>query len=136
MSGDRDNLGWYLSLKVVVSNMGTIHFDNLARSFGITRTSAIWKYLGNVEWSTPAGLKLARENLQSRIEEEDSITNVCENAIFELLESGFSLCSLFRSKRFSRLDHEVLLSSLGGEGPIALCSELDHLEDDMPSRTL
>ncbi|GKF15064.1 hypothetical protein Tco_0056526 [Tanacetum coccineum] len=35
------------------------------------------------EWSTPAGLKLARENLQSRVKEEDSITDV-ENAIFDL----------------------------------------------------
>nr|GEZ81022.1 hypothetical protein [Tanacetum cinerariifolium] len=28
------------------------------------------------EWSRPAGLKLARENLQSRVKEEDSITDV------------------------------------------------------------
>ncbi|GJU20384.1 hypothetical protein Tco_1153726 [Tanacetum coccineum] len=35
------------------------------------------------EWSTPTGLKLARENLQSRVKEEDSITDV-ENAIFDL----------------------------------------------------
>ncbi|GJR59670.1 putative transposase, mutator type, MULE transposase domain protein [Tanacetum coccineum] len=34
---------------------------------------AIWKNLGYSEWSTPAGLKLARENLQSRVKEEDSI---------------------------------------------------------------
>ncbi|GJX72336.1 hypothetical protein Tco_0309507, partial [Tanacetum coccineum] len=40
---------------------------------------AIWKNLGYSEWSTPAGLKLARENLQSRVKEEDSITDV-ENA--------------------------------------------------------
>ncbi|GJU41313.1 hypothetical protein Tco_1194270, partial [Tanacetum coccineum] len=33
----------------------------------------IWKDMGNGEWSTPAGLKLARENLQSRVKEEDSI---------------------------------------------------------------
>ncbi|GJR29780.1 hypothetical protein Tco_1106012 [Tanacetum coccineum] len=43
---------------------------------------AIWKNLGYSEWSTPAGLKLARENLQSRVKEEDSITDV-ENAIFD-----------------------------------------------------
>ncbi|GJV18131.1 hypothetical protein Tco_1363454 [Tanacetum coccineum] len=30
---------------------------------------AIWKNLGYSEWSTPAGLKLARENLQSRVKE-------------------------------------------------------------------
>ncbi|GJV11355.1 hypothetical protein Tco_1352896 [Tanacetum coccineum] len=43
----------------------------------------IVKNLGYSEWSTPAGLKLARENLQSRVKEEDSITDV-ENAIFDL----------------------------------------------------
>ncbi|GKA36836.1 hypothetical protein Tco_0723401 [Tanacetum coccineum] len=40
----------------------------------IVTDSAIWKNLGYSEWSTPAGLKLARENLQSRVKEEDSIT--------------------------------------------------------------
>ncbi|GKF91641.1 hypothetical protein Tco_0275342 [Tanacetum coccineum] len=35
------------------------------------------------EWFTPAGLKPARENLQSRVKEEDSITDV-ENAILDL----------------------------------------------------
>ncbi|GJR99163.1 hypothetical protein Tco_1540069 [Tanacetum coccineum] len=44
---------------------------------------AIWKNLGYSEWSTPAGLKLARENLQSRVKEEDSITDV-KNAVFDL----------------------------------------------------
>ncbi|GJT64677.1 hypothetical protein Tco_1016157 [Tanacetum coccineum] len=44
---------------------------------------AIWKNLGYSEWSTPAGLKLARENLQSRVKEEDSIIDI-ENAIFDL----------------------------------------------------
>ncbi|GKF14437.1 hypothetical protein Tco_0055899 [Tanacetum coccineum] len=44
---------------------------------------AIWKDLGYSEWYTPAGLKLARENLQSRVKEEDSITDV-ENAVFDL----------------------------------------------------
>nr|GEU68232.1 hypothetical protein [Tanacetum cinerariifolium] len=39
--------------------------------------------MGDSEWSRPAGLKLARENLQSRVKEEDSITNV-ENAVFDL----------------------------------------------------
>ncbi|GJR30370.1 hypothetical protein Tco_1106602 [Tanacetum coccineum] len=48
-----------------------------------TKRFAIWKNLGYSEWSTPAGLKLARENLQSRVKEEDSITNV-ENAVFDL----------------------------------------------------
>ncbi|GJU64511.1 hypothetical protein Tco_1246346 [Tanacetum coccineum] len=45
--------------------------------------SAIWKNLGYSEWSTPAGLKLARENLQSRVKEEDSITDV-ENDSYDL----------------------------------------------------
>ncbi|GKF28756.1 hypothetical protein Tco_0095098 [Tanacetum coccineum] len=31
---------------------------------------SIWKDLDYGEWSTPAGLKLARENLQSRVKEE------------------------------------------------------------------
>ncbi|GKF94629.1 hypothetical protein Tco_0284329, partial [Tanacetum coccineum] len=44
---------------------------------------AIWKNLGYSEWSTPTGLTLARENLQSRVKEEDSITDV-ENAVFDL----------------------------------------------------
>ncbi|GJY73592.1 hypothetical protein Tco_0478023 [Tanacetum coccineum] len=44
---------------------------------------AIWKDFGDGEWSTPTGLKLARENLQSRVKEEDSITDV-ENAVFDL----------------------------------------------------
>ncbi|GJX87933.1 hypothetical protein Tco_0339947, partial [Tanacetum coccineum] len=63
---------------------------------------AIWKNLGYSEWSTPAGLKLARENLQSRVKEEDSITDV-ENAVFDL---GV-MDSLCRSKSFHRHDHEV-----------------------------
>nr|GEX70126.1 hypothetical protein [Tanacetum cinerariifolium] len=35
--------------------------------------------MGDSEWSRPTGFKLPRENLQSRVKEEDSITNV-ENA--------------------------------------------------------
>ncbi|GKF50245.1 hypothetical protein Tco_0146712 [Tanacetum coccineum] len=58
--------------------------------------------LGYSEWSTPAGLKLAQENLQSRVKEEDSITDV-ENAAFDL---GV-MDSLCRSKNFRRHDHEV-----------------------------
>ncbi|GJW36881.1 hypothetical protein Tco_0059801 [Tanacetum coccineum] len=44
---------------------------------------ATWKNLGYMLNVHPAGLKLARENLQSRVKEEDSITNV-ENAVFDL----------------------------------------------------
>ncbi|GJZ03717.1 hypothetical protein Tco_0536992 [Tanacetum coccineum] len=58
---------------------------------------AIWKNLGYSEWSTPAGLKLARENLQSRVKEEDSITDV-ENAIFDLGVMD-SLCFLLVNQR-------------------------------------
>ncbi|GJS36046.1 hypothetical protein Tco_0534428 [Tanacetum coccineum] len=58
---------------------------------------AIWKNLGYSEWSTPAGLKLARENLQSRVKEEDSITDV-ENAVFDLGVMD-SLCFLFIDQR-------------------------------------
>ncbi|GJU83479.1 hypothetical protein Tco_1285844 [Tanacetum coccineum] len=59
--------------------------------------SAIWKDLGYGEWSTPAGLKLAQENLQSRVKEEDSITDV-ENAVFDLGVMD-SLCFLFVDQR-------------------------------------
>ncbi|GJV08598.1 hypothetical protein Tco_1346254 [Tanacetum coccineum] len=58
---------------------------------------AIWKNLGYSEWSTLAGLKLARENLQSRVKEDDSITDV-ENAIFDLGVMD-SLCFLFVDQR-------------------------------------
>ncbi|GKD19281.1 hypothetical protein Tco_1208439, partial [Tanacetum coccineum] len=49
-------------------------------------------------------LELARENLKSRIKEEDSITNV-ENAVLDL---GV-MDPLCRSKSSHRLDHEVHL---------------------------
>ncbi|GJT58582.1 hypothetical protein Tco_1002115 [Tanacetum coccineum] len=58
---------------------------------------AIWEDLGYSEWSTPAGLKLARENLQSRVKEEDSITDV-ENVVFDLGVMD-SLCFLFIDQR-------------------------------------
>ncbi|GJV53376.1 hypothetical protein Tco_1449117 [Tanacetum coccineum] len=60
----------------------------------------IWNYQ-LCEWSTPAGLKLARENLQSRVKEEDSITDV-ENAVFDLGVMD-SLCLFF-------IDQRVLIS--------------------------
>ncbi|GJW38527.1 hypothetical protein Tco_0064372 [Tanacetum coccineum] len=64
---------------------------------GMSPLNAIWKNLGYSEWSTPAGLKFARENLQSRVKEEDSITDV-ENAIFDLGVMD-SLCFLFIDQR-------------------------------------
>ncbi|GJW55924.1 hypothetical protein Tco_0100009 [Tanacetum coccineum] len=76
-------------------NDGPFTFEILARRFWITR-HAIWK-MGYSEWSTPAGLKLARENLQSRVKEEDSITDV-ENAIFDFGVMD-SLCFLFIDQR-------------------------------------
>ncbi|GKF99878.1 hypothetical protein Tco_0301569 [Tanacetum coccineum] len=60
--------------------------------------------------STPTGLKLARENLQSRVKEEDSIADV-ENAVFDL---GVMDSLIWPSK---------------------LCARA-RSEDDMPSRTL
>ncbi|GKF98051.1 hypothetical protein Tco_0293872 [Tanacetum coccineum] len=66
---------------------------------------AIWKNLGYSEWSTPEGLKLARENLQSRVKEEDSITDV-KNVIFDLGVMD-SLCFLF-------IDQRVFISMMVG----------------------
>ncbi|GJW13516.1 putative reverse transcriptase domain-containing protein [Tanacetum coccineum] len=64
-----------------------------------------------IEWSTPAGLKLARENLQSRVKEEDSITDV-ENAVFDLGVMD-SLCFLFVDQRvFIGMITDSSLSSL------------------------
>nr|GFB12890.1 hypothetical protein [Tanacetum cinerariifolium] len=44
---------------------------------------AIREHISDSEWSRPAGLKLARENIQSRVKEEDSNTDV-ENTVFDL----------------------------------------------------
>ncbi|GKF93584.1 hypothetical protein Tco_0283284 [Tanacetum coccineum] len=62
-----------------------------------------WKNLGYSEWSTPTGLKLARENLQSRVKEEDSITDV-EDAVFDLGVMD-SLCKLKNSRRHDHGAH-------------------------------
>ncbi|GJS93298.1 hypothetical protein Tco_0800266, partial [Tanacetum coccineum] len=56
-----------------------------------------WENLSNGEWSGPVGFEIARENLKSRIEEEDSITNV-ENAVLDLGVMK-SLSSLFGDQR-------------------------------------
>ncbi|GJZ25869.1 hypothetical protein Tco_0570122 [Tanacetum coccineum] len=50
---------------------------------GLTDLSAIWKDMGNGERSRPTGFQFAREHLQSRVKEEDLITDV-ENAVFDL----------------------------------------------------
>nr|GEZ38976.1 hypothetical protein [Tanacetum cinerariifolium] len=44
---------------------------------------AIKEHMGDSEWSRPACFKLARENLQSRVKEEDSVIDV-KNAVFDL----------------------------------------------------
>ncbi|GKD97310.1 retrovirus-related pol polyprotein from transposon TNT 1-94 [Tanacetum coccineum] len=44
---------------------------------------ALQSNLGNGEWSGPTRFQLAREHLQSRVKEEDLITNV-ENAVFDI----------------------------------------------------
>ncbi|GKA05588.1 hypothetical protein Tco_0684708 [Tanacetum coccineum] len=64
----------------------------------ITRQCHMEKLWVYHEWSTSSGvLKLARENLQSRVKEEDSITDV-ENAVFDLGVMD-SLCFLFVDQR-------------------------------------
>ncbi|GJR21061.1 hypothetical protein Tco_0969588 [Tanacetum coccineum] len=74
------------------------------------------------EWSTPTGLKLARENLQSRVKEEDSITDV-ENAVFDLGVVD-SLCFLFVEllKELNHIKHLALESFLA---KIYLRAEID-----------
>ncbi|GJS91338.1 reverse transcriptase domain-containing protein [Tanacetum coccineum] len=79
---------------------------------------AIWKNLGHSEWSTPAGLKLSQENLQSRVKEEDSITDV-ENAVFDIGVMD-SLCFL------------VFISMITSSKAIELCAPTQSV-DDMPS---
>nr|GEZ73569.1 hypothetical protein [Tanacetum cinerariifolium] len=61
------------------------------------RDNHLWEYLGNSEWSSPTGLKLARENLQSGIKEEDLIIDV-ENAVFDLGSKGHD-CNASRPSR-------------------------------------
>nr|GEY13772.1 xylulose kinase-1 [Tanacetum cinerariifolium] len=55
------------------------------------------------EWSRPTGLKLPRENLQCRVKEEDSITNV-KNAVFDLGVMDIS---------FLFMDQRVLIVATG-----------------------
>ncbi|GJV41559.1 hypothetical protein Tco_1419999 [Tanacetum coccineum] len=108
---------------------------------------AIWKNLGYSEWSTPTGLKLARENLQSRVKEEDSITDV-ENAVFDLGVMD-SLCFLFIDQRvligmitkfikfielnFSVITHGFDIKVCMLKGPVSFVLP-SSMEDDRPSR--
>ncbi|GJX98160.1 hypothetical protein Tco_0355179 [Tanacetum coccineum] len=83
-----DKHGWgtpseALCFKVALLDPSPIYWSMRGRLEIRTTGCGIWKNLGHSEWSTLAGLKLARENLQSRVKEEDSITDV-ENAVFDL----------------------------------------------------
>nr|GEU40950.1 hypothetical protein [Tanacetum cinerariifolium] len=64
----------------------------------------IREHLGDSEWSRPAGLKLFRENIQLRVKEEDSITDV-ENAVFDL--------RVMDSLSFLFIDQRVLIVDCG-----------------------
>ncbi|GKA03783.1 hypothetical protein Tco_0676564 [Tanacetum coccineum] len=81
-----------------------VRVDSFGPLFLLTNSArAIWKNLGYSEWSTPTGLKLAGKSSNSRVKEEDSITDV-ENAIFDLGVMD-SLCFLF-------IDQRVLISMI------------------------
>ncbi|GJX53560.1 hypothetical protein Tco_0281929 [Tanacetum coccineum] len=100
--------------------------------FEITRRFAYGNTGDNMEWSRPSGIsKFAREkkeNLQSRVEEENTITNV-ENAVFDL-SIVYPLGFLFiRFKEFLKHQKMGML-----ESPRWLCA-LARSVDDMPSRT-
>nr|GEU78515.1 hypothetical protein [Tanacetum cinerariifolium] len=66
---------------------GSLSLTQSPNSFVLGESLEIWdnhlcairEHMGDSEWSRPAGLKLTRENIQSRVKEEDSITDV-ENA--------------------------------------------------------
>ncbi|GJU25218.1 hypothetical protein Tco_1163839 [Tanacetum coccineum] len=74
-----------------------------------------------------AGLKLARyENLQSRVKEEDSITNV-ENAVFDLGVMD-PLCFLF-------IDQRVLIGMIT-KSIVSFCVQAYDRTDDHAFRTL
>nr|GEV29098.1 hypothetical protein [Tanacetum cinerariifolium] len=85
--------------------------------------SAIREHLGDSEWSSPVGLKLARENLQSRFKEEDSITDV-ENAVFDL--------RVMKPLGFLFIDQRSEGQSLHASRPSRLCAQAQSV-DDMPS---
>ena len=53
----------------------------------------IWKNFGNGVRSSPAGFKLTRKYLQSRVKKKDSVTNV-ENAVLDFGVMDL-LCFLF-----------------------------------------
>ena len=76
----RDNHGWNVLSKVVLHTM-SIHFKVwtviLRQLDGAIRIN-----LSNSEWTSPSGFELSREDLESRVEKKDSITNV-KNAVLD-----------------------------------------------------
>ncbi|GJS44189.1 hypothetical protein Tco_0569232 [Tanacetum coccineum] len=68
--------------KVAKLDRPQIYWSMGSLEYGTTKLCAIWKSWVTVKVHS-ADIKLARENLQSRVKEEDSITDV-ENAIFDL----------------------------------------------------
>ncbi|GJY66918.1 hypothetical protein Tco_0469156 [Tanacetum coccineum] len=80
-------------------------------------------HLGNGERSGLTGFQLAREHLQSRVKEEDLITNV-ENAVFDL---GFIELNFFGDHPRSQGQ------SLHASRPNRLCARARSV-DDMPFR--
>nr|GEX90079.1 reverse transcriptase domain-containing protein [Tanacetum cinerariifolium] len=128
----RDNYLWYVLSKVVLESM-TIHLE--VWSAGLREFDGfIREYLGNSEWSSPADLKLARENLQSRIKEEDSITNV-ENAVFDhgvMLKYGVThrLATAYHPQtsgqvKVSKHGFKRILESTVGENHASWSNKLD-----------
>nr|GEV07858.1 hypothetical protein [Tanacetum cinerariifolium] len=109
-----DNHLWYVLSKVVFQSM-TIYLE-------IWLDSAIREHLGDSERSRPAGLKLAREKFQSRIKEEDSITDV-KNAIFDL--------GVMEPLSFLFVDQRSEGQSLHALRPSRLCAQARSI-DAMP----
>nr|GEX35357.1 hypothetical protein [Tanacetum cinerariifolium] len=78
--------------------------------------------MGDSEWSRPASLKLAQENIQSRVKEEDSITD-SENAVFDF--------GVMEPLSFLFVDQRSEGQSLHASRPSRLCAQA-QLVDDMP----
>nr|GEX60088.1 hypothetical protein [Tanacetum cinerariifolium] len=81
--------------------------------------SAIRKNMSDSKWSRPAGFQLAREYLQSRVKEEDSVIDV-ENAIFDF--------RVIKPLSFLLVDQRVFISLI-----TELCAQAQSV-DDMPFR--
>nr|GEV35497.1 hypothetical protein [Tanacetum cinerariifolium] len=115
----QDNHRWYVLSKVVLESM-TIHLEIWPVDLRLL-DCAIREYFGDSEWSSLAGLKLARENLQSGVKKEDSITNV-DNTVFDLgvMSKGHNcnasrpsrLCAQARSRSSSSLSDQEARYSL------------------------